>query len=141
MDFSRLGLPAFYFDKDSQDIWGTNQIGVFAPGSVKFISRNKYEGPYAGYRGTSFFFTLQLPTNEFGCAPDCLDQLRFDVQMKYIDCPTAVTINGSATTVNRGWQVIISKDYSLWVQPQTAYRVDDPLFQTNGVLRYVLTNT
>ena len=141
MDFSRLGMPRFFFDKDSQDIWGTNQIGAFAPGSVKFISRNKYEGKYSGQKGTSMFFTMRLPVNEFGCAPDCLDELVFDVQMKYIDCPTSVTINGSATTVNRGWQFIISKDYSLWVQPQTAYRVDDPLFQTNGVLRYVLTNT
>lgn len=140
MDFSRMGMPRFYFDKDSQDIWGTNQIGVFAPGSVKFISRDKYVGPYAGEKGNSFFFTIALPVGEFGCAPDCLNDLVFDVQMRYIDCPTTVTINGSATTVNRGWQFIISKDYSLWVQPQTAYRVDDPLFQTNGVLRYVLTN-
>lgn len=141
MDFSRLGMPRFFFDKDSQDIWGTNQIGVFAPGSVKFISRLKYEGPYAGEKGKSFFFTMPLPVNEFGCAPDCLNDLVFDVQMRYIDCPTSVTINGSATTVNRGWQFIISKDYALWVQPQTAYRVDDPLFQTNGVLRYVITNS
>jgi len=135
-----LGLPQLWFDKDTQDIWGTNQFGLFAPGSVKFISRLKYEGPYAGQKGTSMFFTMRLPTAEFGCAPECLDDLVFDVQMKYIDCPTSSTINGSATTLNRGWQFIISKDYSLWVQPQTAFRVDDPLFQTNGALRYVLTN-
>jgi hypothetical protein len=141
LDMSRLGLPTMYFDKDSQDIWGTNQFGAFSPGSVKFISRLKYEGPYAGQKGTSIFFTMALPVNEFGCAPDCLNDLMFDVQMKYIDCPTPSTINGSATTLNRGWQFIISKDYALWVQPQTAYRIDDPLFQTNGVLRYVLTNS
>lgn len=140
MDFSRLGMPRFFFDKDSQDLWGTNQIGAFAPGSVKFVSRLKYEGPYAGERGNSMFFTMRLPTAEFGCAPDCLDDLIFDVQMRYIDCPTSVTVNGSATTMNRGWQFIISKDYQLWVQPQTAYRITDPLFQTNGVLRYAITN-
>lgn len=141
LNMANIGLPTLWFDKDSQDIWGTNQFGVFAPGSVKFISRLKYEGPYAGEKGTSIFFTMRLPTAEFGCAPECLDDLVFDVQMKYIDCPTSATINGSATTLNRGWQVIISKDYSLWVQPQTAFRVDDPLFQTNGTLRYLLTNT
>lgn len=140
MDFSRLGMPRFFFDKDSQDIWGTNQIGAFAPGSVKFISRNKYEGKFAGEFGDSVFFTMRLPTAEFGCAPDCLDDLVFDVQMRRINCPESNTINGSATTLTRGWQFIISKDYQLWVQPQTAYRVDDPLFQTNGALRYVLTN-
>lgn len=139
MDWSRIGTPRFFYDKDTQDIWGTNQIGAFAPGSVKFISRDKYVGPYAGEKGDSIFFNVRFPVNEFGCAQDCID-LNLDVQMRYIDCPTSVTVNGSATTVNRGWQIIISKDYSLWVQPQTAYRVDDPLFQTNGILRYLITN-
>lgn len=140
VNMASMGLPMLYFDKDSQDIWGANQFGLFAPGSVKFISRNKYEGKFAGEFGDSVFFTMALPTAEFGCAPECLNDLIFDVQMRRINCPESSTINGSATTLSRGWQFIISKDYSLWVQPQTAYRVDDPLFQTNGVLRYVLTN-
>lgn len=139
-DMSRLGLPRFFFDKDSQDLWGANQIGVFAPGSVKFISRNKYVGPYAGQKGQSMFFTMALPVQDFGCADDCLRDLVFDVQMKYIDCPTSVSVNGTAQTVNRGWQFIISKDYSLWVQPDNAYRVTDELAGTNGTLRYVITN-
>jgi hypothetical protein len=140
IDLSRVGLPRFFFDKDTQSIWGTNQIGVFAPGSVKFISRNKYVGPYAGMRGNSMFFTMALPVQEFGCADDCLRDLVFDVQMRYIDCPTSVSVNGTAQTVNRGWQFIISKDYSLWVQPDDAFRVTDPLAGTNGTLRYVITN-
>lgn len=141
MDFSRLGLPRFFFDKETQSIWGANQIGIFAPGSVKFISRNKYVGPYAGEKGKSMFFTMRLPVAEFGCAQDCLEDLTFDVQMKYIDCPTSVTVNGTAQTVNRGWQFIISKDYSLWVQPTDAFRVTDPLGGTNGTLRYTITNS
>jgi len=141
LDFSRLGLPRFFFDKDSQAIWGANQIGAFSPGSVKFINRQRYVGPYAGEKGNSFFFTLPLPVSEFGCAQDCLSDLVFDVQMRYIDCPTSVTINGSAVTVNRGWQFIISKTYALWVQPTDAYAAGDPLANTNGTLRYVITNT
>lgn len=140
LDFSRLGMPRFFRDNDTQTVWGANQIGVFAPGSVKFISRNKYVGPYAGEKGNSMFFTMALPVAEFGCAPDCLNDLVFDVQMKYIDCPTSISVNGTAQTVNRGWQFIISKDYSLWVQPDDAYRVTDPLAGTNGTLRYVITN-
>lgn len=140
MDFSRLGLPRFYNDKDTQTIWGANQFAVIAPGAVKFISRNLYEGPYAIEKGGSFFFSLRLPVNEFGCAPECLNDLVFDVQMRYIDCPTAVTINGSATTLNRGWQIIVSKTYSLWIQPDDAYAATDPLEGTNGFLRYVMTN-
>ncbi len=121
-------------------IEGANQIGAFSPGSVKFINRQRYVGPYAGEKGNSFFFTLPLPVSEFGCAQDCLSDLVFDVQMRYIDCPTSVTINGSAVTVNRGWQFIISKTYALWVQPTDAYAAGDPLANTNGTLRYVITN-
>lgn len=141
LDFSRLGIPRIFFDKDTNALWGNNQFGAFAPGSVKFISRNKYVGPYAGQKGTSFFFTIALPVAEFGCAPDCLNDLMFDVQMKYIDCPTSVDVQDSAVVVNRGWQFIISKEFSLWVQPDTAYQNTDPLDDTNGALRYVLTNT
>lgn len=140
LDFSRLGIPRIFFDKDTQTVWGANQFGAFAPGSVKFISRNKYVGPYAGQKGTSIFFTVALPVNEFGCADECLRDLVFDVQMKYIDCPTSVDVQDSAVVVNRGWQVIISKTYSLWVQPDDAYAATDPLVDTNGALRYVLTN-
>lgn len=140
-DYSRVGMPRFFFDKDTATILGANNVGVYAPGSVKFVSRDVYVGPYAGQKGNSMFFQVALPVNEFGCAPECLNDLKFDVQMRYIDCPTSVTINGSATTLNRGWQVIISKSYTLWVQPTTAYRAGDPLANTNGTLRYNITNT
>lgn len=141
MDISKLGLPKFYFDKDTQQIWGNNSVGVLAPGSVKFIGRNKYQGAFAGQKGTSYFMTMPLPIAEFGCnVDDCLRQLIFDVQLKYIDCPTVVTLNGVNTTVNRGWEVIISKEFALWVQPKTAYAAGDELYNTNGTLKYFVTN-
>ncbi len=37
IDLSRSNMPRFFFDKDTQTIWGANSIGVFAPGSVKFV--------------------------------------------------------------------------------------------------------
>lgn len=141
-DMSRIGLPRFFFDKDTQSIWGANNIGVLAPGSVKLLSRNKYQGAFAGQRGTSFFTTFALPINEFGCNVDeCLRDLIFDLQLKYIDCPTVVTVNGVNTTVNRGWQLIVSKEFALWVQPTTGYASGDPLQDTNGTLRYQISNT
>ncbi len=140
MNFANLSTPRVFRDKDTQTVWGANQFAVLAPGSVKFISRNLYTGSQAGTKGGSTFFTLRLPVNEFGCAPECLDDLVFDVQMRYFDCPETVTINGSATTLPRGWQFIISKSYNLWVQPTNAYAAGDPLADTNGFLRYALTN-
>lgn len=140
-DASKVGLPKFYMDKDTQQIWGQNSVGVLAPGSVKFIGRNKYQGAFAGQKGTSFFMTMPLPIQEFGCnLDDCLRELIFDVQLKYIDCPTPVTINGVTTTVNRGWEVIISKEFALWVQPTTAYAAGDQLAGTNGTLKYYFEN-
>lgn len=142
MDFSKVGLPRLFFDKDSQQIWGPNTAGLFAPGSVKFIGRNAYEGAFAGQKGTSFFTSFLLPVDEFGCnLEDCLRDLRFDLQLKYIDCPTTINVGGVPTSVNRGWQAIISKRYALWVQPADAYSPTDPLYDTNGSLLYYLTNT
>lgn len=133
LDLGRAAIPRFFFDKDSQTIWGQNSIGIFAPGSVKMVSQNKFVGSFAGQRGTSFFTTLPLPINEFGCADDCLRDLVFDLQLRYNDC--------AADGLERGWQAIISKEYALWVQPTNAYQAGDPLADTNGTLKYFVGNT
>jgi hypothetical protein len=138
MDLSRATFNNFYFDKDTQTIWGQNTIGAFAKGSVKFLSRNRYIGPWAGQRGNSYFATMPLPVEEFGCADECLRDLRFDIQVKYNDCPVD---DGNGGTLPRGTQVIISKDYSLWTQPTNAFSDGDPLEGTNGTLKYFVSNT
>lgn len=141
MDFSKTGLPRLFFDKDTQQIWGPNTAGVFAKGSVKFMGRNAFVGSFAGYKGASWFGTFLLPVNEFGCnQDDCLRDLKFDLQLKYIDCPTSINLNGVPTNVKRGWLAIVSKQYALWVQPADAYSVGDPLYGTNGTLKYYMTN-
>ena len=138
LDLSRAGVPRFFFDKDSQTIWGANTVGLFAPGSVKFISRNRYVGSFAGLRGTSFFTTLPLPVDEFGCAQDCLRDLVLDMQIRYNDCPAD---DGQGGTVDRGIQVILSKQFALWTQPDNAFQATDELFGTNGTLKYFVSNT
>lgn len=137
------GLPTFVFDKDTQSIWGANSAGLFAPGSVKFISFDKYVGEaWSGQKGTSWFMNVGFPVNEFGCNLDsCLNDLRLDVQIRYRDCPGTETINGVNTTVGRGWIVTLSKDYALWVQPTTGYAAGDSLADTNGTIKYFASNT
>jgi hypothetical protein len=131
-------VPTFFFDKDTQTIWGNNTVGLFAPGSAKFISRNRYVGPgWSGQRGTSFFSTLPLPVNEFGCADDCLRDLVLDMQIRYNDCP----VDTGDGTIDRGIQVILSKQFALWVQPDNAFQATDELYGTNGTLKYFVSNT
>lgn len=141
VNMGNTGLPPFFYDKDTQAIWGQDTIGVFAPGSVKFLGFNQYVGNFAGQRPNSFFATIPMPVDAFGCnADDCLKDLVFDLQMRYIDCPTEIEVGGVPTTVNRGWQFILSKRYALWVQPDNAYPTGDDLEGTNGTLKYFLTN-
>lgn len=140
-DLSKIGIPKFFFDKDTQQIWGQDTVGLFAPGSVKFIGRNEYVGPYAGQKGNSYFTTIPLPVSAFGCnADDCLRDLVFDLQMRYIDCEQTIDVNGTPTTVKRGWQFILSKRYALWIQPTNAYASGDELEGTNGTLLYFFSN-
>lgn len=142
IDSSRFGMPTLFRDKDTQSIWGANSAGVFAKGSVKFIGRNRYQGAFAGARGQSFFTTMAMPVQEFGCNLDeCLRDLIFDVQFRYIDCPGSYDVNGTPTALGRGWQVIVSKYYDMWVQPTNAYAAGDTLEGTNGTLKYFLTNS
>ena len=79
------------------------------------------------------------PIAEFGCADPC-QVTEFDVQLRYIDCPTEIDVAGEPQTVGRGWQVIVSKNVGLWVQPTTAYASGDELEGTNGTLKYFFSN-
>jgi hypothetical protein len=140
-NMGQLGMPQFFFDKASQAIWGDNSAGLMVPGSVKFMGFNEYAGVFAGPKGVSHFATIPMPIEAFGCNADaCLGDLVFDLQMKYIDCPTEIEVDGETQTVNRGWQFILSKRYALWVQPGTAYETSDELYGTNGTLKYFFTN-
>lgn len=141
IDKARLSglIPKVYFDKDTRAIWGTDHIGVFERGSIALLTRNLYAGTFARHLANSHFFAMPLPTNEYHCPQDGLDKLIFDVQIREIDCPTSMTINGqSAQTVEKGVQIIMSKYFKLFVKPDM-YNALDPLSGTNGTLRYKLT--
>lgn len=141
VDGDRMGLPTMFFDKSTAAIWGQNAFGVFANGSVKFLGTNRYAGNFGGEKGGSIFFTAPFPIQEFNnCSADCVNDLMFDVQLKYIDCPQNIMLNGVSTPVGRGWQVIMSKYFQLFVMPENLYENDDELYGTNGTLLYFATN-
>lgn len=132
-------MPNVFFDKDTRSIWGDNQIGVFERGSMALLAYDQYVGSFAGRRANSDFFTMALPVAEYSCPQQFLDRLRFDVQIREIDCPTTLTVNGSSQTVKTGVQVILSKTFGLFVRPDDLFDDSDPLDGTNGTLRYEIT--
>lgn len=127
------------FDVYAKSIWGTNQVGVFAPGTIGFVDLQKYIGFRTGYKGTSYFFQINLPVNA-AQSDGTAQMMTFDAQLKYIDCPTEIYDGYNMVEVNRGWQLIISKNYGLFQQPSDAYRSTDRLTGNNGALRYTFTN-
>jgi hypothetical protein len=129
----------WYFDVYARTAWGTNQVGVFAPGTIGLVDLQKYVGFRSGYKGTSFFFQIQLPVQP-AQNDGTADMMTFDAQLKYIDCPTEIYNGYETVTVNRGWQLIISKNYGLFQQPTDTYTASDRLTGNNGALRYTFTN-
>jgi hypothetical protein len=142
MNMSALNsaIPNVWYDKACKAIWGANQVGVFAKGSVHLLTRNRYEGNFAGRLANSSFFTMALPVNELTVPQPFLDRLKFDVQIKEIDCPTEVVINGETKIVSEGVVVFLKKKFSLFTLPEM-YQAEDPLVGTNGTLRYSITAT
>lgn len=138
-DFSGINTPAqmnefeFYYDRKASSNFGANQIGVFAPNTVHLIEYMKNVGGFAGQKGTSTFGTMTDPYTG----------LRWDIQFKYVDCPTTVTnaYTGLTSTIDRGWVLLISKNYDLFVNPADAYDGADVLAGVNGALRYTISNT
>lgn len=144
IDQARLAnlIPKVWFDKDARAIWGDSNVGVFEKGSLALITRNMYEGNFARPLANSNFFSMALPVNEYNCPQECLDKLIFDVQVREIDCPTEMTINGTAnTTVEKGVQIVLSKNFALFTKPTNLYENADELYGTNGTLRYKITAT
>lgn len=123
-----------YYDPKSVSIWGANHFGVFAKGMVGIVEWNKNVGDYSGQRGNSIFFTLPLPVQ----VGDNILPVTFDAQLTYVDCPTYD--DEGEKVADRGWKLIISKNYGLFNAPADAFASSDRLYQMNGSFHYVATN-
>lgn len=139
LNTNQLALPNFYQDYDSASAWGADQFGIFQKNAVQFVDINRYVGSFSGQKGQSWFGTWTVPVVD---SHGNVFPFTFDIQMKYIDCPTEVVIGGygDPVTVNRGWVLIISKSFDQFNIPSTAYAAADRLTGNNGTLRYTATN-
>lgn len=134
----------YYYDLYASTVWTNDnnnydQVGVFAPGTIGFVDLDRFLGFKAGQLGASYFTQLPVPLDVIPGANT--PTINFDVQVKFLDCPTEVGDGyGGLTTVNRAWQIIISKKFGLWQMPADAYSSGDRLAGVNGAFRYNLTN-
>lgn len=118
--------------------WGANEIGVFAPGTIGFVDVDKYIGWFTGRHGVSTFTTIMLPVETVAGQPPVM--MRFNLQIKEVDCPSTHVQNYVSTSTGRGYEIFLLKRYGLWQLPLDAYADSDRLKGTNGALNYVISN-
>ncbi len=133
--------PAWYWDPKAASAWGSNEFGVFENGSVQFININKFNGPMGGDKFSTFLTTINLPIGITDSLGDSLQGLKFDMQIRYNDCPQEIEIGGDPTSVGRGWIVDLMINYAQFNIPADAYDDADRLAGNNGTLLYTATNS
>lgn len=133
--------PVYYWDPAAATLWGANEFGVFEKNSVLFININKFNGPMGGDKLSTFLTTINLPVNVTDSIGDSLQGLKFDMQIRYNDCPQELEIAGEPTSVGRGWIVDLMCNAIQFNIPADAYDAGDRLAGNNGTLRYLATNS
>lgn len=132
----------FYYDQYMSSTLGTNQVIAISPDAMQLVEFARFTGAYAGQKGTSYFGSIMLPMQ---VTPNNIIPVQFDYQLRYLDCPESVAgvddYYGNPISGYRGWQMIISKKCGLFQIPSNAYRASDYLANSNGVLRFTITNT
>ena len=139
-----LNLGAFAGYKWYNDInsattapYGANAVAAFAKGTVGYIDIDRYVAWKTGKFGTSWFTQIMLPV-ESGDGTKVMTN--FNLQIVEKDCPSEQFDGYNETTVDRGYQVIISKRFGLFQQPANSYQAGDRLVNNNGSLIYNFTN-
>lgn len=129
----------FLYDNSSISLLGANQALAFEANATQIVEYLKFQGFKSGTRGTSDFGVISLP---YQATSNLVKMVDFDYQLKYNDCPTVITDEyyGTTTTLDRGYQLILSKTCGLFQIPQGAYSAADPNYGVNGSFRYVATN-
>ena len=133
----------FYQDEDVTLQAGggtTNHILVYEKDAVQIVEYMKYEGAFAGDKpGASSFGTIMLPMQ----TPDGrFVKVKFDYQLRYNDCEQEFGyVDGvEGVMLQKGYNLIISKNFGLYTIPSTAYKAADVLTGNRGSLRYNITN-
>jgi hypothetical protein len=131
----------FFPDQDFASVVGTDNIGVFEPGSIQLVEYLEYTGFKAGVKpGDSEFGVLVLPATD---TAGNIIPVKVDFQLRYLPCATTLydAYSGNSTSFAKGWSLILKKNFGLFQLPSDAYRNDDGNIAVNGSLRYNVTNS
>lgn len=109
---------AMFLDTITEVVIGSNQFIVLAPGMLQFIPWLRYVSYNAGQMGTSFNTTVTDP----------LTGMQYDMKIDYDGCLEKYFVK-------------LSLNYGLWIQPTDTFNAGDPLYRTNGSLRYTAATT
>lgn len=132
------GLNA-YIDAEMGTTFGAQNFLAIEKNTVQMVEYLQFTGFKAGPKpGGSVFGTIPLPMQ----VGQEVKLVEFDYQLKYSDCATTLTDGyyGTPITIQKGYNLILSKKSGLFQIPTDAYKNIDPNFGSNGVLRYNATN-
>lgn len=131
-------MADFFYDPYTTTALGSNQFIVYEPDAVGLVEYMEYSGFKGGVRpGASIFGTIVLPFGHNG------GTIELDWQLKYYDCATTLTDEyyGTSLSVDKGFNMILSKRVGLWTIPNDAYRNGtDAYYGNRGSLRFTATN-
>ena len=128
-----------FWDWNTTAKWGANQFGIFEKNAVQLVNVNKWLGNFGGDKLSSWLFTLNLPLTD-SLGGNQLRGFKFDAQLRHIDCPQELEIDGVLTSVGRGWILDLMCNYNQFNIPDDSYDPTDRLTGNNGTLRYVVQN-
>lgn len=132
-------MADFFYDPYTTTALGANQFIVYEQEAVGLVEYMEYTGFKAGVKpGASVFGTIKLPLGMGG------QTVEIDWQVKYFDCATTLTDSyyGTSISVDKGYNMILSKQVGLWTIGNDAYRNGtDAYYGNRGSLRYTATNS
>lgn len=134
------GAFDYYHDIYAAATVGSNQFGVFMPGTFGMVELDRYKGFRAQQLGLSTFWNMAMPF-ELPGSEGILGMLNIDFQLRELDCPTETTVGYDSVTLGAGYSLIMSKRFALWQVPSDAFLASDRLTGNNGALRYTATNS
>lgn len=141
---SSLGYAGYASRHVTTPLGDAQNIAMVSPDQIWLVENMRNKGSFAGTRGTSTFGTLIDPRTQcWGNLP-----VEWDFQAKYIDCAedlhTAVGngyINSNTITEDRGYLIILSKYYDLFVTPNNAFEGGDRIAGGGRPLLYTISNS